>query len=191
VYLPRFDLRAGGSEGGRGYGVQLYRWSIGEGRSYAKAVAFAEMTPRAENRVTLDPHRRDAWGGPALRIDCRHSEAERALALDQHRALVEIGEALGVRWQALTSVAAPPGTAIHECGTARMGDSPETSVLDPYCQCWDAEGLYVTDASAFPSQGAQNPTLTILALTARACDHAVRTAALSARRPRWSAPVEA
>jgi choline dehydrogenase-like flavoprotein len=55
-----------------------------------------------------------------------------------------------------------------------MGQSPADSVLDPHNQCWDATGLYVTDASAFPSQGAQNPTLTILALTARACDHAVR-----------------
>jgi choline dehydrogenase-like flavoprotein len=54
-----------------------------------------------------------------------------------------------------------------------MGDSPADSVLDPYNQCWDAPGLYVTDAAAFPSQGAQNPTLTIMALTARACAHAM------------------
>jgi choline dehydrogenase-like flavoprotein len=190
LYLPRFDLRSGGEEGARGYGVQLYRWSAGRGRSAAKAVSFAEMTPRAENRVVLDPRRRDVWGAPILRVDCRHSEAERALAHDQNRALQEIGEALGVRWRILSSEAAPPGTAIHECGTARMGDTPENSVLDPNCQCWDAEGLYVTDASAFPSQGAQNPTLTILALTARAVDHAVRTAALSAR-PRRSERVGA
>ena len=176
LYLPRFDLRAGGEAGGRGHGVQIYRWSLGRGASYFNAVSFAEMTPRAENRVTLDPERRDAWGAPVLRIECRHSEAELALAKDQSAALAELGEILGVRWRALADTAAPPGAAIHECGTARMGDSPDSSVLDPNNQCWDAKGLYVTDAASFPSQGAQNPTLTILALTARACDHAVRTA---------------
>ena len=64
---------------------------------------------------------------------------------------------------------------MHECGTARMGRSPENSVLDPYNQCWAARGLYVTDGASFPSQGTQNPTLTILALTARACDQVLRT----------------
>lgn len=176
LYLPRFDLRAGGEASGRGHGVQVYRWSLGRGASYFNGVSFAEMTPRAENRVTLDPERRDAWGAPVLRIECRHSEAELALAKDQSAALAELGEILGVRWHALADTAAPPGASIHECGTARMGDSPDSSVLDPNNQCWDAKGLYVTDAASFPSQGAQNPTLTILALTARACDHAVRTA---------------
>jgi choline dehydrogenase-like flavoprotein len=191
LYLPRFDLRAGGEDGGRGYGVQIYRWSLGRGVSYFNAVSFAEMTPRAANRVTLDPKRRDAWGAPVLRIACRHSEAELALARDQSAALAELGAILGVRWRALADTAAPPGTAIHECGTARMGDSPDSSVLDPDNQCWDAEGLYVTDAASFPSQGAQNPTLTILALTARACDHAVRTAGARAGRARRSQTIEA
>jgi choline dehydrogenase-like flavoprotein len=194
LYLPRFDLRAGGEDGGRGYGVQIYRWSLGRGASYFNAVSFAEMTPRADNRVTLDPNRRDAWGAPVLRIACRQSNAELALARDQSAALAELGEILGVRWRALADIAAPPGTAIHECGTARMGDSPDRSVLDPDNQCWDAEGLYVTDAASFPSQGAQNPTLTILALTARACDHAVRTAGARAgrgRRARRSQTIEA
>jgi choline dehydrogenase-like flavoprotein len=65
---------------------------------------------------------------------------------------------------------------VHECGTARMGNDPANSVLDPHNQCWDAQGLYVTDGACFSSQGNQNPTLTILALTARACDHAIRSA---------------
>ncbi len=174
VYLPRFDLRDGAREAaGRGYGVQLYRWSTGRGSSYANAVSFAEMTPRADNRVVLDPRRRDAWGQRVLRIACRHNDAEIAMAADQSAGLRAIGEALDIRYVRLDERPAPPGTAIHECGTARMGTSPDTAVLDPYNQCWDAQGLYVTDASAFPSQGAQNPTLTILALTARACRHAV------------------
>ncbi len=171
VYLPRFDQRDDENGADRGYGAQVYRWSAGSGKSHFTAVCFAEMTPRAENRVVLDPHRRDAWGLPVLRIVCRHSEAELRLAARQCTALREVSELLGVRLHRLDTRPAAPGSAIHECGTARMGTSPNTSVLDPNNQCWDAKGLYVTDAAAFPSQGLQNPTLTILALTARACDH--------------------
>jgi choline dehydrogenase-like flavoprotein len=175
VYLPRFDLRDGATAGrGRGYGVQIYRWSIGQGISYFNAVTFAEMAPRVENRVVLDQRRRDAWGLPVLRIACQHNDAEMQLAKDQLAAVRELGGLLKVKFNQLNEGPAPPGAAIHECGTARMGESPTDSVLDPHNQCWDASGLYVTDASAFPSQGAQNPTLTVLALTARACGHAVR-----------------
>jgi choline dehydrogenase-like flavoprotein len=181
VYLPRFDLRDR-ALGKRGYGVQIYRWSAEPGRSHFTAVSFAEMTPRAENRVVLDPERRDAWGIPALRIQCRHSDEELRLAVRQSAALREISQVLGVRIHRVDDTPAPPGTAIHECGTARMGSSPANSVLDGNNECWDARGLYVTDAAAFPSQGMQNPTLTIMALTARACDHAVRLSERNGRR---------
>jgi choline dehydrogenase-like flavoprotein len=174
VYLPRFDQRNDEHSDDRGYGVQIYRWSAERGRSHFTAVSFAEMTPRAENRVVLDPHRRDAWGLPVLRIVCRHSAAELRVAAQQRTALREVSELLGIRLHSLDSKPAAPGSAIHECGTARMGTSPTDSVLDPNNECWDAKGLYVTDAAAFPSQGLQNPTLTILALTARACDHVAR-----------------
>jgi choline dehydrogenase-like flavoprotein len=160
--------------GDRGYGVQVYRWSAEPGKSHFTAVSFAEMTPRAENRVVLDAHRRDAWGFPVLRIQCRHNEAELGRAAQQCAALREISELMGVRLHRIDDKPAIPGSAIHECGTARMGESPSNSVLDANNECWEAKGLYVTDAAAFASQGMQNPTLTILALTARACDHAAR-----------------
>ena len=134
------------------------------------------MLPRPDNRVTLDPKRCDAWGIPALHIDCSHSDAELLRADDQISALRELAEVAGVAITHIAKAPAVPGTAHHECGTARMGSDPATSVLDPFNECWEARGLYVTDAACFPSQGAQNPTLTILAITARACDHAVRTA---------------
>lgn len=172
VYLPRLDLRDGAASGARGHGAQLYRWSIGAGRSYFNCVSFAEMTPRPENRVVLDRARRDALGLPTLRIACRLSEAERRRAEDQARVVEELAELFGVRFTRRPDGPAVPGTAIHECGTARMGEDPKLSVLDPWNQCWDARGLYVPDGASFPSQGAQNPTLTILALTARACAHA-------------------
>jgi choline dehydrogenase-like flavoprotein len=175
LYLPRFDLRERPDTNRRGYGVQIYRWSLGRGRSHFAGVAFAEMTPRPENRVALDPARKDAWDLPILRVSCRHSPSELDLAADQRQALEDLADALRVRLHRLSDGPAPPGTAIHECGTARMGLSPEDSVLDPDNQCWDAPGLFVTDGAAFPSQGAQNPTLTILALTARACVKALGT----------------
>jgi choline dehydrogenase-like flavoprotein len=174
LYLPRFDLSEARRKEGRGFGVQLYRFSKGRGASFFQAVAFAEMTPRPDNRVVLDGRLRDRWGIPALSIRCRHSTAEAAQAGHQAMAIREIAGLLGVTLTDINRQPSPPGMAIHECGTARMGTSPEDSVLDPHNQCWDAQGLYVTDAASFPSQGAQNPTLTIMALTARAVDHALR-----------------
>src|SRR5262249_34005721 len=133
-------------------------------------------TPRSDNRVTLDGHRRDAGGIPVLRIDCRLGDAEFIRAREQVLALKELAKVAGVTLTQIDQVAAPLGRANHECGTARMGSDPSNSVLDPYNECWDARGLYVTDGACFPSQGYQNPMLTILALTARACDHALQSA---------------
>jgi choline dehydrogenase-like flavoprotein len=90
-------------------------------------------------------------------------------------ALRELAEVAGVTLTQIDEAPRPPGSASHECGTARMGSDPANSVLDPNNECWEARGLYATDAACFPSQGTQNPVLTILALTARACDHALRT----------------
>ena len=160
---------------GRGFGVQLYQKPAGPGHSHFSANSYAEMPPRDNNRVTLDPQRRDAWGVPVLRIECAHGETELVRAQEQVAALRALAEVADVRLTRIDEVPAPPGASIHECGTARMGSDPASSVLDPHNQCWDAQGLYVTDGACFPSQGSQNPTLTILALTARACDHAVRT----------------
>ena len=175
LYLPRFDARDLPAPGaGRGFGVQIMQTSASGGGFIA--ASFGEMLPRPENRVTLDLKRRDAWGIPVLHIDCSHSLAELAQARAQTSALREIAEVAGLTLTHIDETPAPPGSANHECGTARMGNDPANSVLDPYNQCWDAQGLYVTDAACFPSQGTQNPTLTILAITARACDHAVRTA---------------
>ncbi|MCA1362885.1 GMC family oxidoreductase [Bradyrhizobium sp. IC3069] len=182
IYLPRFDARDRPAPlGGRGFGVQLYQFPGGHGRSHFTAVSFGEMLPRAENRVALHPTRRDVWGIPVLHIDCRYSEADLARARDQAAAIREIAATAGVTLSRVNERPAPPGSAIHECGTARMGIDPATSVLDPNNQCWDAQGLYVTDGACFPSQGTQNPTLTILALTARACHHAVSTVAQTRR----------
>ena len=175
LYLPRFDARElPAPRPGLGFGVQVYQWqAIGEHSQFG-AVSFAEMLPRPENRVTLDREQRDVWGIPVLRIDCTHGEEELMRACEQIAALRELAELAGVTLTGISKAPEPPGSAIHETGTARMGSEPASSVLDPHNQCWEAQGLYVTDGACFPSQGSQNPTLTILALTARACDHALR-----------------
>jgi len=178
VHLPRFNEQFG--DGAGRYNVQLYRWSVGKARSTFTAVSFAEMAPRAENRVMLDPERRDVCGNPVLRFECGHDAGDLAAGQAQARALRALADLFGVSLTRLDTKPAPLGTAMHECGTARMGDDPATSVVDPNNECWDAKGLYVTDGAALPSQGSQHPTLTIMALTARACAHAARTLPLAA-----------
>lgn len=174
LYLPRFDMRMSkGAVSGRGYGIQVYQFPVGVGQSYFLAASFGEMLPRRENRIELDPDRRDAWGVPTLRIDCAYGEADAIRGHAQIEALHELAKLAGVKLTEIDSEPRPPGSAFHECGTARMGTDPSNSVVDVNNQCWDAQGLYLTDGACFPSQGYQNPTLTILALTARACAHAL------------------
>lgn len=176
VFLPRFDLRDGPGQSGVPFGVQVYRSSLGRTQSNFTAVSFAEMSPNPDNRVELHPTRKDRFGNPLLRIVARHSEAEMAVAKEQSQAIREIADLAGVKLHRLDTAPAVPGTAMHECGTARMGSTPATSVLNPWNECWDAPGLYVTDAASFPTQGIQNPTLTIMALTARAVARATGSA---------------
>ncbi len=187
VFLPRFDQRDGDvGEGQRGYGVQLYRSTQGAA-SFFQAVSFSEMTPRADNRAELDMNRKDRWGIPTLRIACAANDAELTRAGRQADAIREIADAVKVKLDGVNVRPSPPGMAIHECGTARMGNAPENSVLDPFNECWDARGLYVTDASAFPSQGTANPTLTLMALTARAVSAAVSGRTIAAMQTKVSA----
>jgi choline dehydrogenase-like flavoprotein len=175
IYLPRFDARElSEPNSDRGFGVQVYQFPVGGGQSYFMAGSFAEMLPRLQNHVTLDASQRDAWGIPVLRVDCAYGVSELNQARAQTEALRQLAEIARVRLREIDEEPRPPGSAYHECGTARMGTDPSSSVLDPHNECWDARGLYVTDAACFPSQGYQNPTLTILALTARACQHALR-----------------
>ena len=175
LFLSRFDARNfAAPKPARGFGVQLYQFPGPGDQSHFVAASFSEMLPRQQNRVMLDPLVKDAWGIPALRIECAHSDAEFARVREQSVALSELIKLFAVRSIRVDEAPAAPGSANHECGTARMGTDPINSVLDPNNQCWEAKGLYVTDGASFPSQGHQNPTLTILALTARACHHALR-----------------
>ncbi len=163
-------------------------------------MGFGEMLPRYENTVTLNPKKTDRWGVPAPHITLGLTEDERALVREQVRTAREMleyagfrpnfnGSTLGLDSSAVWPGADPVsrsifrfgikkslalGAAIHECGGARMGSDPATSVLNEFNQSWDVPNLFVTDASCYVTNGMVGPTLTIMALTARACDYIAR-----------------
>jgi choline dehydrogenase-like flavoprotein len=136
-------------------------------------VGFADCVPRATNRLTLDRRRSDASGLPVLNIDFAFGPEElAALAQAKSDAAEMLTKAGG---QVIMGFDRPGagGTAIHEMGGARMGHDPKTSVLNKWSQAHDVPNLFVTDGAQMSSSACQNPSLTYMALTARACDHAV------------------
>lgn len=133
--------------------------------------AFGEMLARPENRVTINKDVKDAWGIPVAHIDCQHSDNEREMAKDQFETMGEMVHEAGWEVQWANPTPGPVGLCIHETGTARMGSDRKKSVLNEWNQVWDSPNVLVTDGAAFVSQGCQNPTLTMMAITVRACEH--------------------
>lgn len=168
-------LQSGWTRGKREAGIgEAYKAGLrGLGMWRMVLVGFAECLPRATNRLTLDPHRRDANGLPALRIDFSFG-GEEAAALVQAKA-----DAADMLTHAGGNVImgfdrpGVGGSAIHEMGGARMGKDPASSVLNRWSQAHDVPNLFVTDGAQMSSSACQNPSLTYMALTARACDAAV------------------
>ena len=142
-------------------------WRIG-------ATAFGEMLPLHENKVGMDHARKDKWGLPVLKIDCSLSENERLMRIDMAGDMAEMLEAAGVKDVATFDWEYYPGMGIHEMGTARMGRDPKSSVLNRWNQVWDAPNVFVTDGSCMTSASCVNPSLTYMAITARAADYAVK-----------------
>jgi choline dehydrogenase-like flavoprotein len=142
------------------------QWDIG-------ATAFGEMLPNHNNTVTLDETKKDKWGLPVLKIDCATGENERLMRRDMINDMAEMLEACGVKRVKTYDSGYWPGMGIHEMGTARMGRDPKTSVLNAHNQVWDAPNVFVTDGACMTSAACQNPSLTYMALTARAADFAV------------------
>lgn len=196
IYVPRFRnitdknpnfIRGYGMQGGVRVSTSFFkgREIPGFGGDFKKMVreaknevtwglgAWCEMLPRADNRVTIDPNKKDAWGIPVLHVECTHGENEKAIAKDALETILEMADAAKFITQYRSSTPAPPGFCIHEVGTARMGSDRKTSVLNEWNQTWDAKNVFVTDGAAYASIGCQNPTLTMMAITARACDHIV------------------
>jgi choline dehydrogenase-like flavoprotein len=182
---PKF-IRGYGYEGGSGarifpnyakampgFGLEFKRTVF---KYYTAQVLFgtrAEMLPRWENYVEIDKDKVDAWGIPVLKIHVQHSDNERAMAEDAAQMAEQIMHDVGAENVRVARLLTPPGQVIHEMGTCRMGNDPKTSVLNKFNQCHDVKNLFVVDGGAFVSGACQNPTLTILALTIRACDYLV------------------
>ena len=195
IYVPRFRNVGGGAKSKflRGYGFQggggRSDWGRGAeqtgfGADFKKSLrrpgpwgfsfyGFGEMLPKEENVVEIDKTKVDAWGIPVARISCAYGENEKALVHDMSITAAEmLAEAGAHEIQPFTSDN-PPGLVIHEMGTARMGKDPKTSVLNAHNQCWDVPNLFVTDGACMASTACQNPSITYMALTARAAAFAV------------------
>jgi choline dehydrogenase-like flavoprotein len=136
--------------------------------------AFGECLPYQDNRVTLDKEKKDQWGRPMITIDCEFKENERAMHNDIPITGKEMLEAAGFKDVTVRGKLSYPGNANHEMGTARMGNDPKNSVLNKYNQMHEVSNVFITDGSCMTSGSCLNPSLTYMALTARACDYAVK-----------------
>ena len=132
---------------------------------------FGEVLPRKDNRVTIDPDVKDAWGIPVLRFDYTFRDNEMKMAKDMADTVEEMLTAAGAESIKIVREPLPPGWSIHEIGTARMGDDPKTSVTDRFCRLHDVKNVYLADASPFVSGGTQNTTWSILAMCWRTMDY--------------------
>lgn len=193
-YIPRFVnlggdkrdyLRGFGYQGGagrQGWGREIAEMQLGgdlkdaltePGQWTIGATGFGEILPYHENKISLDKNVKDKWGLPVLNMDAELKENELKMRKDMQEEMRAMLEASGVKNINTYDGGHALGHGIHEMGTARMGRDPKTSVLNKWNQVWDCTNVYVTDGACMTSSACQNPSLTYMALTARAVDHAV------------------
>jgi choline dehydrogenase-like flavoprotein len=194
IYVPRFRnvkqkhpdfLRGYGFQGGGarqdwqraidmpGFGAEFKSLLKSPGPWKFTFYGFGECLPNTSNYIELDTGKTDAWGVPTLKIHCAFGENERALLKDMSITAAEMLNAAGARNIETFIEDNAPGLTIHEMGTARMGHDPKTSVLNAHNQAHEVKNLFVTDGACMTSSSCVNPSLTYMALTARACDYAV------------------
>jgi choline dehydrogenase-like flavoprotein len=161
-----------------GYGVSLKRECKKKYGTYIGFAGRGEMIPNENSYCEIDPSAVDQWGIPVLRFHWKWSDNEIKMAKDMQETYREIVEAAGGTFIPSTQedAAHPHGIAdggviIHEVGSVRMGEQPKTSALNGFCQAHDVKNLFVADGACFVTNADKNPTLTIMALTWRACDH--------------------
>jgi choline dehydrogenase-like flavoprotein len=192
IYIPRFsNLKKTDSDFLRGYHFGGSAWrakqndspEIGQALKQAMATpgswqmnlyAFGECLPYADNRVTLKKDKKDKWGRSTIAVDCEFKENERTMNKKSSEVAGELLEAAGFKDVKASSNISFPGNANHEMGTARMGKDPKTSVLNAFNQMHEVKNVFITDGSFMTSSSCVNPSLTYMALTARACDYAVK-----------------
>ena len=191
IYVPRFRNLDGGSSAGylRGFGFQggasrqrgsfdgigvdlkeamtePDQWSMGWG-------SWGEQLPHFDNKISLNTEKKDKWGLPTLDIDCTFRDNERKMRVDMMNSAAEMLEAAGIKNVKTYDNNPAPGFCIHEMGTARMGTDSKDSVLNKWNAMHEVPNVYVTDGACMSSSACQNPSITYMALTARAADHAV------------------
>ncbi|MCV6620939.1 MAG: GMC family oxidoreductase [Cellvibrionaceae bacterium] len=196
TYIPRFKNLPGKEQADylRGFGLQAdpvrpdWRFHFNQ-KGFGKSLkdnlrkpapywvwvlgAFGECLPNANNRVELDESKRDEFGIPQIKVSMSFGENEHQMAKDIIKSSDKIFKAAGAVYIETSDTLSVPGSAIHEMGTARMGKDPKTSVLNAWNQSHDVPNLFVTDGACMASSSCVNPSLTYMALTARACDYAV------------------
>jgi choline dehydrogenase-like flavoprotein len=195
IYIPRFRnigndkrtdyIRGFGYQGGasrenwaRGvaemaFGADLKNSLMNPGPWKIGITGFGECLPYYENKVTINSDKKDKYDLPTLNIDAEWKENEKAMRKDMKDSAAEMLEGAGFKNVRTYDVADNMGLGIHEMGTARMGKDPKTSVLNKWNQVHDAPNVFVTDGACMTSSACQNPSLTYMALTARATDYAV------------------
>ena len=192
IYIPRFRnvterqpafLRGyhfgGGASrvqqaGEASIGVELKEALTEPGPWQMNLYAFGECLPYAENRITLNTDKKDQWGRPLLAVSCEFKENEKAMHADIARTGKEILEAAGFSNVEARGTLSFPGNANHEMGIARMGRDAKTSVLNANNQMHEVKNVFISDGSCMTSGSCVNPSLTYMAITARACDYAVK-----------------
>ena len=195
IYIPRYaNITEEGKPYTRGFGYQGSASPIGNaggqiagiGRTFKEAHrspgpwrisigAFGEQLPNPNNRVTLHPNKTDKWGNPIALFNVSYGENEHVMLEEARKDAVAMLEAAGCTNINSNPVnLTVPGNRIHEMGSARMGNDPSDSVLNKWCQTHDVPNLFVTDGAFMTSAACQNPSISYMAFTARACDHAVK-----------------
>lgn len=135
--------------------------------------AWGECLPNPENKIWLDPEKKDQWGLPIVHINMAYGNNEKAMRKDAQDSAQDMLDKAGFKNIKPFDYDPAPGTTVHEMGTARMGLDPKTSVLNQHNQMHEVKNVFITDGACMSSGGCQNPSLTYMALTARACDFAM------------------
>lgn len=192
IYIPRFrnlkhrnaDFLRGYHYGGNAYrsqqetdgliGAELKEKMIEAGPWKMNLYGFGECLPYADNRITLNRDKKDKWGRPLVVINCEFKDNEKKMNKEMEEALVEMLDRAGFTGIRSANRMSFPGNANHEMGIARMGTNSNNSVLNGFNQMHEVPNVFITDGSCMTSGSCVNPSLTYMALTARACDYAVK-----------------
>ncbi|MCW3093443.1 MAG: family oxidoreductase [Ferruginibacter sp.] len=192
IYVPRFKnvteknapfLRgyhfAGSASRGRananeGIGIGFKESLTEPGQWHMGLYGYGECLPYAENRITLNTDKKDKWGRPLTVINCEFKDNEKLMHEEMGKAAGEMLETAGFKNINVSNVLSAPGNANHEMGTARMGRDAKTSVLNSINQMHEVPNVFITDGSCMTSCSCVNPSITYMAITARACDYAVK-----------------